>query len=80
MKRTDAVQTGVYGRYVTPSAKWQALVREARNREQGLLRFFSTTEKQERAVRLLVAGEDLALRDMAVSDADLAAFCVAYFV
>lgn len=75
MKRTNAIETGVYGRFVTPSAEWRALVREARNREQALFRFFSTPEQRARAVRLLVAGEDEALRDMASSDDDLASFC-----
>ncbi|MBR2854665.1 MAG: Fic family protein [Clostridia bacterium] len=74
-KRTDIIETGLYGRFLEPSEEWPELLVEARSNEKAVRGSFPSEDDQEAAARRLIAGDNPVLQEALRSAADPEAFC-----
>ena len=70
-----SIQTGLFHRFVKPSAEWTALLDEARKNEEALAARYPTEDQQLRAACRIIAGEAPPLRSLLESAGDPEAFC-----
>ena len=70
-----SIQTGLFHRFVRPSAEWTALLAEARKNEDTLAARYTTEEERLRAACRLIVGQAPPFRALLASVEDLKAFC-----
>ena len=62
-KRSDLIETGLFGRFIVPSEEWKELLQEAETNEQVIRRRFPSASEQVAAACRLIAGENVTLQN-----------------
>lgn len=73
-KRSDLIETGLFGRFIVPSEEWKELLQEAETNEQVIRRRFPSASEQVAAACRLIAGENVTLQNALMISEDTSLF------